>query len=426
MSLISGSLRNLFLAALLLRAGLALVTEFHPLLPEYYYTDAHHMEELASDILKARAQGRWYVPGVSPPKRVQAMATAMVYRVTGPRPLAVKLLQAAIGALAVLAFYHLAACAAGPGPALAAAAVMAVWPTNVFITSQNFKDGPVALCVFAALALLARAMSLERGRDLARALVLAFVALIAVGFQRAYVMAVLAAVAAPIGAAAAALRWRQGRPARAALLAGATALAAPFAYQALARYVFNGPLAPSNSGRQELNILPITHDPKSDRLVSPLSPRRLSETRRIRQVSDQAWAHLYKGRRIGTQLFYGVEFNTWWDVAAFLPKGMFYALFMPLPGLYPLEGSLGRFIASLENVALLGLACLGLAGALRGAWTPERLLILGVFSAMAVGSGLLEFDLGSATRHRILYLPLLFPFASLPVARRRGAGRPKW
>ena len=30
---------------------------------------------------------------------------------------------------------------------------------------------------------------------------------------------------------------------------------------------------------------------------------------------------------------------------------------------------------------------------------------------MAAGAALLEPDLGSATRHKLLYLPMLFPFA---------------
>ncbi len=419
---ISHPVRLLFLVALGLRAGVALVTEVHPLLPDYHYTDAHYMDEIAGDMLKARAEGRYFMPGFSPSKRVHAMATEAVYRVAGRRPIAMKLLQAFIGSLAVVAFFYLAAGAVGPGAALVAAAAVAVWPTNVFMTSQNFKDGPVALCVFTAMALLARAMSLERGRDLSRALLLAWMALLAVGFLRPYMLAVLAGVGVPVCAGAGVFRRRQGRPAAAMFLGALTILAAPIIYKPFAAYLFNGPLAPSITGLEDptvkSSIIPMTYDATAAKYIAPFSPQRLTEMRRIRQVSDQAWAQIYKGRRIGTQLFYGLEFKTWWDVAVFLPKGMFYALFMPLPGLYPLEGNTGRLIASLENVPILLLSCLGLAGALRGGLTAERAWLLGVFAAMAAGSGLLEFDLGSATRHRILYVPLLFPFAGLLATRR--------
>jgi hypothetical protein len=41
------------------------------------------------------------------------------------------------------------------------------------------------------------------------------------------------------------------------------------------------------------------------------------------------------------------------------------------------------------------------------------------FLAMTAGSALMEFDLGSASRHKLLYLPMLFPFAAEEIIRRR-------
>ena len=90
----------------------------------------------------------------------------------------------------------------------------------------------------------------------------------------------------------------------------------------------------------------------------------------------------------------------------------FTVLFMPLPGLYPLGRKIGRWAAAGENTALLALALLAAAGLGRGPKTPKRLALFAFFAAMTVGAALLEFDLGSAGRHKLLYLPMLFPFAA--------------
>ena len=53
-----------------------------------------------------------------------------------------------------------------------------------------------------------------------------------------------------------------------------------------------------------------------------------------------------------------------------------------------------------------------------------RLGLLAFFAAMTIGSALLEFDLGSAGRHKLLYLPMLFPFAAEEALRLWGRDEP--
>ena len=77
-----------------------------------------------------------------------------------------------------------------------------------------------------------------------------------------------------------------------------------------------------------------------------------------------------------------------------------------------MDGKIGRWAAAAENAALLLLALFAAAGAARGRKTPARLGLLAFFAVMTAGSALLEFDLGSAGRHKLLYLPMLFPFAA--------------
>ncbi len=72
-----------------------------------------------------------------------------------------------------------------------------------------------------------------------------------------------------------------------------------------------------------------------------------------------------------------------------------------------------------ENTALMALALLAVAGLRR--LDRRTLAVSGMllfFVMMAAGSGLLEFDLGSASRHKLLYMPLLFPLAVAAVPRK--------
>ncbi|MBI5625072.1 MAG: glycosyltransferase family 4 protein [Elusimicrobia bacterium] len=426
MSWISGARRRplltVFLLALALRAGLAVVTERAPLMPEYYFTDARYADEMALDVLASWREGRSHVPAVSPAKRLHAVALAGLYSVTGFHPLAAKLANALLGAAAVLVFAALASLVFGPRRAVLAGLAVAVWPSHVFMTSQNFKDGPAMLCAFASLWLLVRSLTSERLLPAALASAAGAACLLLTGFQRAYLLAAISCAAA----AAAGLALRERRRVLPALLCLAAAVSAPLAYRPLSAALFSGSL--QMTVRQEPGGLPPSSDPGlvpgDEAGTAPsASPRwnarRLSDLRRSRQLSDQAWAQIYKGRRIGTQLFYGVEFHDWLDVAAFLPKGAFYALFMPLPGLYPLEGNPGRILASLENLVLLALACAGAAAFLTGPKTPARILLMSFFLIMTTGSALLEFDLGSASRHKLTYLPMLLAFAASLVSERR-------
>ncbi|MBI5211302.1 MAG: glycosyltransferase [Elusimicrobia bacterium] len=411
----------LFLASLLLRAGLAVVTEFDPIMPEYYFTDARYADDMASEILAARQGGRRFVPPVSPAKRLQAYALALLYAAVGFRPLAAKLANALMGALSVLAFYGLARSAFGSRCALLAAALVAAWPSHVFMTSQNFKDGPVMAAAFAGLWAFASALRSAAWPAFGASALAGVTALILAGFQRASLMAAAAGAVAAAAAFAWARALRRREPSLKPFVCMLAAACVPFLYRPASRAVFEGPLKmtpPAAGSSQTLTAevgTPSTAPP-------PWGPKRLSELRRREQISDQAWAQIYKGRRIGTQLFYGLEFDTWWDVLAFLPKGAFYVLFMPLPGLYPLEGNPGRIMASLENVVVLLLALFGAMAAARGPKTPERLLLLAFFCVMAAGSALLELDLGGATRHRLVYLPMLLPFALSFIGERRSPG----
>ena len=416
--------------AFAVRAACAVVTEFKPIFPAYYYTDARlvHADALAG--LAALAEGRAPVLNGPIGARLHLLMTLGVYRVFGPRPLAVKLLNAALGAGGIAALVAAFALAFSWPAALASGIALALWPSHAFYTSQNLKESPThALAFFGFAAVLA--LGLRPPGSKARRLALGAVAsagLIGAGFFRSYVLLCLSAALCAAFALEAARRKPRGRALAALAVAASAAALFPLASRSLDA-ALQGPgeattMNASGAGRGS-NFLPETVvNRKTTVAFRPMSPEGLSAFRLQRQESDREYAAVNMEREIGTQLFPDLEFRSWTDVVAYFPKGAFYVLFMPLPGLYPMGGKLGRIAASAENLLLLTLACFAAAGFLRGARTAGRAALMLYFVAMTAGAALLEFDLGSAGRHKLLYLPMLFPFAAEEILRLLGRKEP--
>lgn len=407
-------------AAFGLRVAAALVTEAHPIFPLYYYADARLMDDAARSVYDARNEGRDYYFTGTLSQRLQISLQAALYRAVGPRPLAAKLTNAALGALSIGMLGLLLAPIFGARAALATAAFVAVWPSHIFYTAQNFKESPTNLLAYGGMT-GALALLTDEPRPLWQAAVWASAttaSLVAAGFYRSYIL--LAIVLATTTAYLWTMSSHGVTRARALGLAAvllSAALYAPVAHFAYRRW-FSAGFQNANESLAP-HLIPVTNDDKISGLTHGLAtPAELTRFRNIRQSEDRQWAENHYHREIGTQIFPDERFTTWLDVAAFVPKSAFYVLFMPLPGLYPMNGKLGRMFASAENVALLALALLAAAGAVRGPKTPARAVLLVFFAVMTTGAALLEFDLGSAGRHKLLYLPMLFPFAAEEIIRR--------
>jgi hypothetical protein len=399
--------------ALLLRVAVALITQTHPLFPAYYYADARLINDASAAAFAAAHGGPPFAYKGVLSFLVGVRAQVAVYGLIGVHPLAMKLLYSVIGAGAVIAFAVAATCAFDPFPALAAAAMLAVWPSDIFYTSQNLKESPTNFLAYAALAC---GLLLAAGKPGARAIpalaaATAF-ALVGAGIFRSYVMLILAASLA----LAFALESARSRSAtRRVVLGLAAVVLGCAAYRPISRWAMDRfyPAGSPADQRLQTPLIPVSYDSTDPaaKSYSPTSLKGLAEFRRLRQYSDRVYARDFEKREISTQILPDARLDSALDAAIFLPKSAFYVLFMPLPGLYPMDGKLGRILASLENLVLLVIAALGVSGAVRGKLTPARLGFMAFFAAMAAGSSLLEFDLGSAGRHKLLYLPLLFPFA---------------
>ena len=354
-------------SAFALRAGAAVLTEYRPLFPSYYYTDAQFADREARKLLGLIDEP----PATSSlSHRAHAAFTALIYRASGPRPLAPKLVNALAASLGVLAFGVFACGIFGFRAGAASAGLLTLWPSHVFFTSQNFKEGLVCGALMGAWLLLAPAGKRREPRAAAAGLAL---------------LGLLGALRAPVMLAAAAVfvHPRLGRRGLAALLLVAC-LAVPLVFRA--------------------------------------APAAITEYRRSRQHSESLYA-LSNGREVGTFLFPDEKMSSWLDVLAFIPKASFHVLFMPLPGLFPMEGKPGRMLAAAENAVLLALVLLASAAALRLGPAPALLAPLLFFAAMTLGSSVMELDLGGASRHKLMYCPMLFPFAVDEFFRLTGRGR---
>jgi hypothetical protein len=399
--------------ALALRAGTAVLTEYKPIFPSYYYNDSVFVDKYARETVNAWAIGQSRNLAYSPSQRVHILLTALIYRVCGPRPIAAKIVNALAATAGIVAFGLLAGRLFAPRAALAAAGLMALWPSHVFYTSQNFREGLVCGILMGVFLLLTPADRTAPRAEIGAGIVL----LAAMGFLRSYVMLTAAAA---LSTGALALLRRQDYQRTAALILVAC-LAALALYNTAMHGLLFGPLkANTESPVSEHVLIPRIANAQNSEIYRPLSPRGITEFRFLRQHSDRMYAQA-RGHEIGTQIYPAERMNTWLDVILFIPKSSFHILFMPLPGLYPIDGKPGRMLAAAENLLLLALVVLGLAAAVRGGWQPRRLGLLLFCAAMTVGYSLLEFDLGSASRHKLMYLPMLFPFAAEEALRLAGS-----
>lgn len=400
----------LLAAALLLRLGVALANELRPLFPAYYYNDAVLYDANARQVLAAWA-GAPRTFSLSPGMELYSVWTAALYRAVAPSPLVPAAANCLFGAFACLAVGATAGALFGRRVGLVAALLVTAWPSHMFYTSQNFKEAPslalLAFVLYAVASGLGRRPAFWRRPAASLALAAAAAALL--GFFRSHLLPFLVGAAA-VGACV--LLARRGRPAAGRAVAVVLCvLAGALLYRPAYRAA--GPGLFTYSGATDAYLRTIDSAEIPVRHIPPFTPEWLSENRRSRQHSSRDWARKTSGRAVATELFPEARFTTWLDVLRFVPKSSFYSLYMPLPGLYPIEGKPGRAAAALEDLVLLGLSLCAAAGFWAARRRPGAWVLAAFFCALVPAGALFEFDLGSASRHRLATLSSLMPLAAL-------------
>lgn len=394
------------LAAFVLRAAVAAADHARPLLPAYNYTDAGIYHESALNYLRSRSDPTT-VFSVSYGKEAYTLWTASLYRIFGETELAPRLFNAAFASLSIFAWSAIAAALFSESTALACAVALLLWPSHAFYSGQHLKEA--ANMALLPMALMFGLKHLDASRQdspdrRARELTFGALSLASLGFVRSFFLPAIGA--SFLAGAASAIK----RP-RARTLAVLLSVAGGIALYRAANAAADRFLRPASVAAPAAPGAPASRE-------SLFSPRRISALRDERQSSSRDWAAKNADRRIETQIFPGARFDSWLSVAAFAPKASFYSLFMPLPGLYPIEGKFSRAAAAGENLVLLAVFLIALAGFAEGPFTPAKTTLFVLFFAAAVPSSVLEFDLGSAARHKLHYFPLILPFAMNAVLKR--------
>lgn len=412
------------LCGLALRWTTAVVTEFYPIFPSYYYTDARHFDLKARKTVENWEKTGFLLEPASPSSKVYIASTAVFYKFFGPQPMIPKIVNGTVAVGAIYFWYRISLLFIPSSAAIIVLWMLALWPTNIFFGSQNTKEAYSLFVLAGALfAFLHGIKKLGEHSSSSRGFVglwavAGLVFLFLTGLFRSHVMLF---VAVSLISALMFDFWRTSRlhAQWKTLVVMALWIALPILiYRPAMSFVFDHVLvqAPQYRGdpSTRIHLIPASASPEQpSKNVRPFSPEGLTQFRKIRLSEDRQWAKDFSHRKIQTQICPDQEFQTWWDVAFYLPKGMLYALFMPLPGLYPLEGKMGRILAALENAMLFAVFLLAVTTFIR-TWPsdPSAVALIIFFSLAAVCYGLFEFDLGAATRHRLQYFPCLFPFAA--------------
>lgn len=390
-------------AGFFMRAAIGIFDARRPIFPSNYYNDERDYVDAASLLIEGRLDARR--TALTPGKEIYTRWLALLARGFGPGPLPGRLTNAAAGGLTSGLWGWSTAVLTTPATGLAAAAFVAAWPSHNFHTSMAIKEAPISLLLALCVATLFAGLAVDGRR---RNLWFATAAAAALGLSllRAYLLPILA-----LSVAVSAVRPERSarRAAFAALLWFVLAIAASLPLRRALQEPAQAPPTPPSA------TLPALEAAFGEPLFG------LAARRRTLIEGSRIWSFRQFGRAPESLLFPDQALNTWLDLALFLPKACLYELFMPLPGLYPTDGKPGRVLASAEGAVLLIVFATAAWGLRKLTWGPQPVFLASFFILAVLPTAFFEYDLGSASRHRIHFFPFLLPFAGASLR----IGRPK-
>jgi len=349
-------------AAFLLRSGLAVLSSFAVLMPALYTLDAQSYDRMAGSVAEAWRAGAAPDPSLFPSLGVQAYGwlCGAVYYLVGDSPLSLKVLNSFAGTLLIYNVYRIAESLDGGRTAGRAALALALFPSLVFWSSQNFREALIFLGISDVIYAGVRWYATGRHRWLLRLLPgLALLLLLRTGTG-------VVALAA-LGLVGAGHLARRYLPAAGRVTAGVVL------------------------GVGLLTGLYLIKD-RAFRMPSlELSPASVSNMR------ERLAAH-------GATNFPETRFDSWWDVAWQAPYLTAHYLLAPYP--WHLANPV-QAMASLENLLVIVCLILGAAGAvrLRRARAPGLGFLLCFVAGLALFGGVIEGNVGTGYRHKMQIIP---------------------
>ncbi len=357
--------------AFLIRAAVAWWDADQTLFPPHYYNDARRFHLSGMQVLAGmRGDGPW--PELDISRRGFQTLIGLIYFVSGHEKFPAQLLVCVFGGLSVWFLARLGERLVSRRAGLIAAWTLALWPSSIFYGAQLIKDGAIMPWILASLL-----GTLGTGPAARSGLLSAGIA----GLIRPHVGILLAGIWA-------AKRFRD--------ILRPSVVATLIALEIVALY--------GTSSLIERGAQVIPQEFASLRAF----PAALTEFRTVRQRRENR-----DGRRVvESHLFKEQRFRHWGDVILFVPKAGFYAAFMPLPGLFPLQGKLSRILSAMENVLWLVITALAALALKRRGLRPDDRVILCYIGLSCVIWGIFDLDLGAASRHKLQYMPLLLIYAA--------------
>lgn len=368
------------LLAFSLRFVVALLIAQGGIIPEQYLTDHQTYHELGTSLSTAWASNIDTEPIVRNLGNYKAYVyvAATIYYLAGPSIFLMQVLNIVLMCFALLLIWLIVRRGFNDRRvATVTIMAMAVWPGGVIQDAMNNREAFAVLSLSASLWFF-----IEFSRTgKYRLLLLCGSALVVTGLFRDYLIVIF------MGSVVAWLMLKRPSLKRVVLLASAVALT----------YLAVGFIA---------RISP--HIPDITEIFSPAGLQQYTASRVLKVGAT-------------TALFPDRVYRTWLDVFVALPKGFLAVLFLPLPGIYS-TSNLAQMVAAAENIVLLLAVGLGLSR-IRRHWSnlTLRFLLLATAVALTV-HGLVDSDLGTATRHKRVFVPYILCFAAERLLRRDERG----
>lgn len=361
------------LLSFVVRASMAVFTDLYDVFPAYYFGDSEEYMTWGTFIRNHWLNGTPLpVTPIASSHLAYAYVVGTLMTIWGPYELVAKVFNSFCGALTTGIYLKLTSTVLQPKVVSfkIMGVLLSLWPSYVFWGSQNIRDPLLTFGI--AVALYTSVLFWRRPTLVKMASVVSIV----------YVSSLL-------------------RPY--ILLAYILAVILTVSFLRTFRYVRLVSVMGISGGL----LLAGRHVQVAGVNLMSLRPETLSSIR------DQTVSALMTVRDVHTALFSGIHFATWTDVLQAVPILLLYTTVMPLPVLYQAfgPGHLGIMLQSMENVGLVAIWVMALRGMMTSVKRPESGLIAFFTISLVLMYAFVEPDLGSISRHRIQYFPILVMFA---------------
>lgn len=399
----------IFFTALALRLTSALFTTYviipEGIFPDYYFSDSAGFHRNAL-ILLEKGNLLHSLDNVPAAHAPYIRLSAFFYMIIGPYPVMMMIFNSAVSSLIVLLIYKIGSEVFDERVGFLAGLIYGLAPSAVFFGSLHMRDSLIALSNIVAVHCVVRILSGTK-RPLYH--VAGFVlSLFFSGLFRSQMFIFMSAAA--LLSATAYLFFMKFGP----FLKSVALSFLPIAEYMAVKQFFNGPDL-SAAATTAITAAPAAATTTNPTLFSDFFGYIAAFRYKFLQANMESMVPP------NTILFPDWVPSSFFDVILMELKLIFYILFMPLPFLYPIDGSTGRLFMCSENLLFLTAFLFAVAGfvfSLRDRVSRQSAIFLGAYLASIIAIyAFFAPDLGSAARYKLQYLPIMSIFTAFGVLK---------